>query len=187
LFNGDELLYVLAKDRLQQGQNVSGVVGTQMTNKGVELALAKLNISLVRAKVGDRYVLEKLQEHHWLLGGEGSGHLLMLDKHTSGDGLISGLQVIQACLRANTSLSMLLDEVQLFAQHMINVKLKDGLDWKNHAQFQQGCLALEKKLGDHGRILIRPSGTEPVLRIMVEAPEMVTAKTSAEQLSQLLN
>jgi phosphoglucosamine mutase len=187
LFNGDELLYVLAKDRLQQGQIVSGVVGTQMTNKGVELALAKLNISLVRAKVGDRYVLEKLQEHHWLLGGEGSGHLLMLDKHTSGDGLISGLQVIQACLRANTSLSMLLDEVQLFAQHMINVKLQDGLDWKNHAQFQQGCLALEKKLGDHGRILIRPSGTEPVLRIMVEAPEMATAKTSAEQLSQLLN
>jgi len=187
LFNGDELLYVLAKDRLQQGQIVSGVVGTQMTNKGVELALAKLNISLVRAKVGDRYVLEKLQEHHWLLGGEGSGHLLMLDKHTSGDGLISGLQVIQACLRANTSLSMLLDEVQLFAQHMINVKLKDGLDWKNHAQFQQGCLALEKKLGDRGRILIRPSGTEPVLRIMVEAPEMATAKTSAEQLSQLLN
>ena len=187
LFNGDELLYVLAKDRLQQGQNVSGVVGTQMTNKGVELALAKLNISLVRAKVGDRYVLEKLQEHHWLLGGEGSGHLLMLDKHSSGDGLISGLQVIQACLRANASLAMLLEEVQLFAQHMINVKLKDGLDWQNHAQFQQGCLALEKKLGDHGRILIRPSGTEPVLRIMVEAPEMATAKTSAEQLSQLLN
>ena len=187
LFNGDELLYVLAKDRLQQGQNVSGVVGTQMTNKGVELALAKLNISLVRAKVGDRYVLEKLQEHHWLLGGEGSGHLLMLDKHSSGDGLISGLQVIQACLRANASLAMLLEEVQLFAQHMINVKLKDGLDWQNHAQFQHACLALEKKLGDHGRILIRPSGTEPVLRIMVEAPEMATAKNSAEQLSQLLN
>ena len=187
LFNGDELLYVLAKDRLQQGQNVSGVVGTQMTNKGVELALAKLNISLVRAKVGDRYVLEKLQEHHWLLGGEGSGHLLMLDKHSSGDGLISGLQVIQACLRANASLAMLLEEVQLFAQHMINVKLKDGLDWQNHAQFQHACLALETKLGDHGRILIRPSGTEPVLRIMVEAPEMATAKNSAEQLSQLLN
>ena len=111
----------------------------------------------------------------------------MLDKHSSGDGLISGLQVIQACLRANASLAMLLEEVQLFAQHMINVKLKDGLDWQNHAQFQQGCLALEKKLGDHGRILIRPSGTEPVLRIMVEAPEMATAKTSAEQLSQLLN
>jgi len=101
--------------------------------------------------------------------------------------LISGLQVIQACLRANTSLAMLLDDVQLFAQHMINVNLRDGLDWQHHAKFQNGCLALEQKLGDQGRILIRPSGTEPVLRIMVEAPDMATAKTSAEQLSQLLN
>ena len=187
LFNGDELLYVLAKDRLQQGQTLSGVVGTQMTNKGVELALAQWNIPLVRAKVGDRYVLEKLLEKQWLLGGEGSGHLLILDKHSSGDGLISGLQVLQACLRANTSLAQALSDVQLCAQHMVNIRLREGLDWQHHAPFQQACLALEKKLGDQGRILIRPSGTEPVLRIMVEALDRHTAQTSAEQLSLLLN
>ena len=187
LFNGDELLYVLAKDRLQQGQTLSGVVGTQMTNKGVELALAQWNIPLVRAKVGDRYVLEKLLENQWLLGGEGSGHLLILDKHSSGDGLISGLQVLQACLRANTSLAQALSDVQLCAQHMVNIRLREGLDWQHHVPFQQACLALEKKLGDQGRILIRPSGTEPVLRIMVEAPDRHTAQTSAEQLSLLLN
>lgn len=187
LFNGDELLYVLAKDRLQQGQTLSGVVGTQMTNKGVELALSQLNIPLVRAKVGDRYVLEKLLENQWLLGGEGSGHLLILDKHSSGDGLISGLQVLQACLRANTSLAQSLSGVQLCAQHMVNIKLREGLDWQNHAPFQQACKTLEKQLGDQGRILIRPSGTEPVLRIMVEAPDFQTAQTSAEQLSLLLN
>lgn len=187
LFNGDELLYVLAKDRLQQGQTLSGVVGTQMTNKGVELALTQWNIPLVRAKVGDRYVLEKLLENQWLLGGEGSGHLLILDKHSSGDGLISGLQVLQACLRANSSLAQALSDVQLCAQHMVNIRLREGLDWQHHVPFQQACLALEKKLGDQGRILIRPSGTEPVLRIMVEAPDRQTAQTSAEQLSLLLN
>ena len=187
LFNGDELLYVLAKDRLQQGQTLSGVVGTQMTNKGVELALAQWNIPLVRANVGDRYVLEKLLENQWLLGGEGSGHLLILDKHSSGDGLISGLQVLQACLRANSSLAQVLSDVQLCAQHMVNIRLREGLDWQHHVPFQQACLALEKKLGDQGRILIRPSGTEPVLRIMVEAPDRHTAQTSAEQLSLLLN
>jgi len=187
LFNGDELLYVLAKDRLQQGQTLSGVVGTQMTNKGVELALAQWNIPLVRANVGDRYVLEKLLENQWLLGGEGSGHLLILDKHSSGDGLISGLQVLQACLRANTSLAQALSDVQLCAQHMVNIRLREGLDWQHHVPFQQACLALEKKLGDQGRILIRPSGTEPVLRIMVEALDRHTAQTSAEQLSLLLN
>jgi len=121
------------------------------------------------------------------LGGEGSGHLLMLDKHTTGDGLISGLQVIQACLRANASITQLLEGVQLFAQHMINIKLRDGLDWQHHEQFQQGCLDIEKQLGEQGRILIRPSGTEPVLRIMVEAFDTSTAKTSAEKLSHLLN
>ena len=187
LFNGDELLYVLAKDRLQQGQTLSGVVGTQMTNKGVELALTQWNIPLVRANVGDRYVLEKLLENQWLLGGEGSGHLLILDKHSSGDGLISGLQVLQACLRANSSLAQALSDVQLCAQHMVNIRLREGLDWQHHVPFQQACLALEKKLGDQGRILIRPSGTEPVLRIMVEAPDRHTAQTSAEQLSLLLN
>lgn len=187
LFNGDELLYVLAKDRLQQGQTLSGVVGTQMTNKGVELALAQWNIPLVRANVGDRYVLEKLLENQWLLGGEGSGHLLILDKHSSGDGLISGLQVLQACLRANSSLAQALSDVQLCAQHMVNIRLREGLDWQHHVPFQQACLALEKKLGDQGRILIRPSGTEPVLRIMVEAPDRHTAQTSAKQLSLLLN
>jgi phosphoglucosamine mutase len=101
--------------------------------------------------------------------------------------LISGLQVLQACLRANTSLAQALSDVQLCAQHMVNIRLRQGLDWQHHVPFQQACLALEKKLGDQGRILIRPSGTEPVLRIMVEALDRHTAQTSAEQLSLLLN
>ncbi|MFM7697491.1 MAG: phosphoglucosamine mutase, partial [Limnohabitans sp.] len=186
LFSGDELLYVLAKDRLAIGEKVAGVVGTQMTNKGVEEALSKLHIPLVRAKVGDRYVLEKLQASNWTLGGEGSGHLLILDKHSSGDGLISALQVIQACLRAKSSLGETLSDVHLFAQHMINVKLKADLDWQNHSELLQACSAIENNLGREGRVLIRPSGTEPVLRIMVEARESTQAKALAEQLANTL-
>jgi phosphoglucosamine mutase len=182
LFNGDELLYLLALDRQLQGFEIKGVVGTLMTNHGVEIALNALGIDLVRAGVGDRYVMEKLIEQGWLLGGEGSGHLLMLDKHSTGDGIISSLQVLQTCLRHRQSLSQLLSRVQLLSQTLLNVRLAPDVDWKNHAAFQACCRETEIALKGQGRVLIRPSGTEPVLRIMVEATDEKISRKYAEQL-----
>ena len=186
LFSGDELLYVLAKDRILQNITVAGVVGTQMTNRGVEEALTAMNVDLIRANVGDRYVLEKLVEKNWILGGESSGHLLILDKHTTGDGLISCLQILQASLRTKKSLSEILQDVSLYSQVMVSIKLKPDTDWRVNDSFQKACQEIEKILGDHGRLLIRPSGTEPVLRIMVEARELTTAQSSVKKLANLL-
>ena len=186
LFSGDELLYVLAKDRILQNLTLAGVVGTQMTNRGVEEALTAMNVDLIRANVGDRYVLEKLVEKNWILGGESSGHLLILDKHTTGDGLISCLQILQASLRTKKPLSEILQDVSLYSQVMVNIKLKPDMDWRVNDRFQKACQEIEKILGDHGRLLIRPSGTEPVLRIMVEAHELATAQSSVKKLAKLL-
>ena len=187
LFNGDELLYVLTQHRLSIGQKVPGVVGTLMTNQGVELALRKLGVPLVRANVGDRYVLEQLQERNWLLGGEGSGHLLILDKHSSGDGIVSGLQVLQACLQSRQSLAQCLSKVSLSSQCLVNVRLQANVDWQTHASFQTLKSDIETSLGPQGRVLIRPSGTEPVLRIMVEALDASTAHDGAHRLANCLS
>jgi phosphoglucosamine mutase len=184
LFNGDELLYLMVMDRLAQGQRVPGAVGTLMTNMAVELALKALDVEFVRAKVGDRYVLEELEKKGWLLGGEGSGHLLCLDKHTTGDGLVSALQVLKACARSGKSMEQLLEKVQLFPQTLINVRLQPGQDWKKNAKLQSECEKLEQELAGTGRVLIRASGTEPVLRVMVEASEEQMAKRGAERLAQ---
>jgi phosphoglucosamine mutase len=124
LYNGDELLYLMADDRLGRDEHVPGVVGTLMTNMAVEVALKARGVHFVRAKVGDRYVLEELEKHRWILGGEGSGHLLALDKHTTGDGLISALQVLQACVRSGRTMAQLLAELTLFPQTLINVRLR---------------------------------------------------------------
>ena len=186
LFNGDELLYLLARDRQMQGLVLPGVVGTLMTNHGVETALKALGIELVRAGVGDRYVLEQLVEHGWTIGGEGSGHLLMLDKHSTGDGIISCLQVLQACLRHEKTMTEMLSGVDMMAQCLVNVKLQAGTDWKTHAAFLRSRQETEAALNGRGRILIRPSGTEPVLRIMVESPDMQTSQHHADLLSQSL-
>ena len=183
LYNGDELLYVLANDRLGRDQVVPGVVGTLMTNMAVELALCAKGVQFVRAKVGDRYVLEELHRHHWTLGGEGSGHLLVLDKHTTGDGLVSALQVLQACVRSGEALPDLLQGVRLFPQTLLNVRLQPGQDWKANTGLQQAIVQAEQLLGAEGRVLIRASGTEPLLRIMVEARDAVQAQTLAEQLA----
>ncbi len=180
LFNGDELLYLMASDRLARGEAVPGVVGTQMTNMAVELAFKARGVSLVRARVGDRYVLEELERHRWLLGGEGSGHLLALDKHTTGDGLISALQVLQACARSGQTLAQLLADVQLFPQTLINVRLRPGQDWQANKRLREAIAQSEQSLQGEGRVLIRASGTEPVLRVMVEARDA----TLAEQLAQ---
>jgi phosphoglucosamine mutase len=183
LYNGDELLYLLAMDRRTLGEDVPGVVGTLMTNMAVEVALAGQGIPLVRAKVGDRYVLEELGQRGWLLGGEGSGHLLALDKHSTGDGIVSALQVLQTVQRSGRSLSDLLGEVQLYPQTMINVRLAEGSDWKRNALLAREIETIQAELGRSGRVLIRASGTEPVLRVMVEAREAQTSRRLAERLA----
>ena len=184
LFNGDELLYIVAAHRLDSGAEVPGVVGTLMTNMAVELALRQRGVQFVRAKVGDRYVLEALQDKGWLLGGEGSGHLLVLDKHTTGDGLVSALQVLQACVASGKNLDDLLDGVTLFPQVLLNVRLKPGQDWRSNTRLAELTQSVERELGDSGRVLIRPSGTEPLLRIMVEAADAAQAQSCAERLVQ---
>ena len=183
LYNGDELLYVMAMDRIALGEKVAGVVGTLMTNMAIEVALKARGVDVVRAKVGDRYVLEELERRSWLLGGEGSGHLLALDKHTTGDGLISSLQVLQAIARSGKSLAQLLEGVQLFPQTLINVKLTSGQDWKKNKALAGEIARAEQELGNAGRVLIRPSGTEPLLRVMVEARDEQQARQSAERLA----
>ena len=183
LYNGDELLYLLAADRLARGETVAGVVGTLMTNLAVESALKAQGVGFVRAKVGDRYVLEELARNGWLLGGEGSGHLLALDCHSTGDGLISALQVLEACVRSGRSLAQWLQDVPLYPQVLINVRLAPTQDWKNNKLLDETLQAVQAELGDTGRVLIRPSGTEPLLRVMVEARDQQQASRCAQQLA----
>lgn len=183
LFNGDELLYAMVADRIAQGQAVPGAVGTLMSNMGIELALKRRGVELVRAKVGDRYVLEELVARGWLLGGESSGHLLALDKHTTGDGIVSALQVLQAVQRAQSSLTDLLDGVSLFPQTLLNVRLEHMSDWKQNARLVDESRAAEAELVGRGRVLIRASGTEPVLRVMVEASDGAEAARWAQRLA----
>ena len=187
LFNGDELLYLMVSERLDRGVQVPGAVGTLMTNMAVEVALRRRGVEFVRAKVGDRYVLEVLAEKGWLLGGEGSGHLLALDKHTTGDGLVSALQVLQACVASGKTLAQLLQGVELFPQTLINVRLQPGFDWKNHVPLQTATREAETALGDTGRVLIRASGTEPLVRVMVEARDTAVAQATAERIAATLS
>jgi phosphoglucosamine mutase len=186
LYNGDELLYLMADDRLSHGQSVPGVVGTLMTNMAVEVALKARGVQFVRARVGDRYVLEELEKNGWNLGGEGSGHLLALDKHTTGDGLVSALQILQACVRSGKSMAQLLNGVALFPQTLINVRLAPGQDWKSNSAMQAATQAVEAELGDTGRVLIRASGTEPLVRVMVEARSAIQAQQSAQRIADTL-
>ncbi|WP_119964998.1 phosphoglucosamine mutase [Simplicispira lacusdiani] len=183
LYNGDELLYLMVRDRMGRDEHVPGVVGTLMTNMAIELALKERGVPLLRAKVGDRYVLEELARHRWNLGGEGSGHLLVLDKHTTGDGLVSALQVLQACVRNGQSLAQLLEGVALFPQVLLNVRLQPGQDWRTNGRLAQETQAVEAGLGQTGRVLIRASGTEPLLRVMVEARDLAQASAAAERLA----
>ena len=186
LYNGDELLYLMVADRIARDEVVPGVVGTLMTNMAVELAIKAKNIEFVRSKVGDRYVLEVLQEKKWLLGGEGSGHLLALDKHTTGDGLISALQVLQACVATGRTMAELLSEVVLFPQVLINVRLGKDQNWQANAQLTQAIQEVEAELGQAGRVLIRASGTEPLVRVMVEARSAEVAQRCAEKMAATL-
>ncbi len=187
LFNGDELLYLMVDDRLRRNETVPGVVGTLMTNMAVEVALKARGVEFVRAKVGDRYVLEELEKHQWLLGGEGSGHLLALDKHTTGDGLISALQVLQTSVRSGRTLADLLREVTLFPQTLINIRLKPGQDWQASPDLASETRAVEAELGGNGRVLIRASGTEPLVRVMVEARDAALAKDCAQRIARTIS
>ena len=186
LFNGDELLYLMVNERIARGERPRGVVGTLMTNKAVEMALRAQGIEFVRAKVGDRYVLEELDKRGWLLGGEGSGHLLALDRHTTGDGIVSALQVLQACVRSGKTVAQLLEGVTLFPQTLINVRLAPGQDWKSNTALASETKRIEAELGDAGRVLIRASGTEPLVRVMVEARDAKQSQSCAERLAATL-
>ena len=186
LFNGDEVLYLMVKERLARGDKVPGAVGTLMTNMAVEVALQQQGVEFVRARVGDRYVLEELEKRGWLLGGEGSGHLLALDKHTTGDGLISALQVLQACVRGATTIAALLSDVVLFPQTLINVRLQPGQDWQANDAMARETQAVQAELGNTGRVLIRACGTEPLLRVMVEARSAVQAQACAQRIADTL-
>ncbi len=186
LFNGDELLYLIAKARKDAGESVKGVVGTLMTNLAVEKAIQAEGIQFERAKVGDRYVLEKLKENNWQLGGEGSGHLICLDKHTTGDGIVAALQVLSAMRQHQKTLAQLLEKVTLLPQTLINVKYKQGYDWKSDAKIQEAIKQAEKNLNGSGRVLIRPSGTEPLLRVMVEAQDAHQAQEQAKSIAQTI-
>lgn len=194
LFNGDELLYLLAADRLAhreakgqaRGPELAGVVGTLMTNMAVELGIRRLGYEFVRANVGDRYVLEELHRRGWILGGEGSGHLLMLERHSTGDGLVSALQVLRACAASGRTVAEQLADVALFPQTLINVRLQPGQDWQSNQRLKDETQAVEAELADTGRVLIRASGTEPLVRVMVEAQDGAVAQASAERLASAI-
>ncbi|MFM8462957.1 MAG: phosphoglucosamine mutase, partial [Burkholderiaceae bacterium] len=181
VYNGDELLYLMVRDRHHNG-GIDGAVGTLMTNMAVESAFSAMGVGFARAKVGDRYVLETLLERGWQVGGEGSGHLLFLDKHTNGDGIISALQVLSALRRADSSLADVIADMQLWPQTLLNVRIQRGFDWQSSTALLSAKQAAEAALGSEGRVLIRPSGTEPLLRVMVEARDAALARSLAEQL-----
>lgn len=181
-YNGDELLYIMVKDRMATAP-VQGAVGTLMTNMALEVAFKEMGVGFARAKVGDRYVLEVLQERGWLVGGEGSGHLLFLDKHTTGDGIVSALQVLSALKRCNQTLAQATADLTLFPQTLINVKVKPGFDWTMNSAVLAEKEKVESELGDSGRVLIRASGTEPLVRVMVEAREAEAASRMARRIA----
>jgi phosphoglucosamine mutase len=188
VFNGDQLLYAIVKDR-QRAMGVAavpGVVGTLMTNLGFEKAMDRLGIDFRRAKVGDRYVMELLKETGWTLGGESSGHILCLDQHTTGDGIVSALQVLVALVRSGQPLAQWVGDVQSYPQTLINVPIRAGWDWQKDSALQAAKAKAIETLGSRGRLLIRASGTEPVVRVMVEAQAADLAQTTAQAVAAAL-
>jgi phosphoglucosamine mutase len=186
LLNGDELLYAVVLDRMRKGP-VSGVVGTLMTNYALEAAFKKISVPFIRAKVGDRYVLEQLEQNGWLYGGESSGHLIFRDRHTTGDGTIAALQVLAAMVGQGEPLNRIAGGLELYPQVMKNVRLPQGFDWQTHSGLKTAKQAVEQELSGRGRVLIRPSGTEPVLRVMVEAQDGEEAKRCNQRLVESIS
>ncbi|RDH45788.1 phosphoglucosamine mutase [Zooshikella ganghwensis] len=181
--DGDELLYIIARHQQQHQALQGGVVGTLMTNLGVEKALESASIPFIRAKVGDRYVNEQLISNNWCLGGESSGHIICRHVTTTGDGIVSALQVLKAMFCAEQNLYDLRQGVEKYPQIMINVKMKQQLNISNSAAVQQAVAHAENSLADKGRVLLRPSGTEPVIRVMVEGENEQLVSQLAEELA----
>ena len=186
LYDGDQLLYVIATDYKRRHVANGGVVGTLMSNLGFEHALTRDGIPLTRAKVGDRYVLEQLQARGWLLGGENSGHIICLDKHTTGDAIVAALAVLRALIEQKKSLAQATAAVTMFPQRLINVPVRRGWDWHASVAVTRAEKAAVAALGDSGRVLLRPSGTEPVLRVMVEARDAQVAEAHAQSLAETI-
>ena len=180
VYDGDSLIYVIAKARAKEGIEIGGVVGTVMTNMAMELALQEKDIPFARAKVGDRYVLEQLQQRGWLIGGEASGHILCMDKHNTGDAIIAALQVLAALRTLNQDLATALDW-QAFPQTMINVRIQKGQDWQTASA--EVLAEVEAELEGKGRVVLRASGTEPVVRVVVEAKQADWAQAGAERIA----
>ncbi len=181
IYNGDELLYAMVRERMMHGR-VAGVVGTLMTNYGFEKIMQIMGVPFERANVGDRYVLEAMQRNGWLYGGESSGHLLCLDRHSTGDGIIAGLQVLTALVRSGKTLAQFISDLKMYPQIMVNVPWKKGADWKAHSGLLAAKEEVERELDGRGRVLIRASGTEPKLRLMVEAETEALARQGVERL-----
>ncbi len=183
LYDGDQLIYVIARHRQAQGAMAGGVAGTLMTNLGFEHAMQRMGIPFARAKVGDRYVMELLQQKGWLLGGENSGHIICLDRHSTGDGIISALQVLHALRVANETLDQASHDLVMYPQVLINVKVDTAASLLAHDQVKAAVANAEHALNGKGRVLLRPSGTEPLLRVMVEGEDGVLVQRCAENIA----
>mgnify|MGYP001198527463 CR=1 FL=1 len=184
-YGGDELLYVMACQRVRD-QGLEGVVGTLMTNLALEHAFKDMGVGFARAKVGDRYVLEMMQERGWVLGGENSGHLICLDRHSTGDGIISALQVLAALKALGQRLDQACAALELYPQTLINVRVVAGFDWQGSEPIREACQVVEGALNGSGRVLLRPSGTEPVLRVMVEGRDPLAVARGAEHIADVV-
>ena len=182
--DGDQILFIIAREALRSGQLKGGVVGTLMSNMSLEIALKMLGVPFVRANVGDRYVLEKMVEHNWTLGGENSGHIIIADKNTTGDGIIASLAVLSAMVQHRLSLNELASAVKLFPQVLINVRFAGGANPLESEAVKAVAADVEKRLEGKGRILLRKSGTEPLIRVMVECEDGVLAKQCAEEIAE---
>lgn len=186
IVDGDEILYVIARDRCRQNIDFGGVVGTAMSNLGLELALNDLNVAFVRTPVGDRYVMQEMLERGWNLGGESSGHIICLDITTTGDGIVSALQALAAIVNCEQPLSDLTSKMHKLPQRMVNVRVDNAIDIAANKTVQSAVSDAESRLGKNGRILLRPSGTEPVLRVMVEGEDLEVVDKLAQELSELV-
>ncbi len=187
LYDGDQLLYVIARHRQALGTLHGGVVGTLMTNLGFEHAMQKLGIPFKRAKVGDRYVMELLQQLGWQLGGENSGHIICLDKHSTGDGIISALQVLHALRVNKQTLEEAARELQMYPQVLINVKVDKGIDCLADTRVKAAVGDAEQELNGKGRVLLRASGTEPLLRVMVEGQDRQLVERTAQRIANVVH